>query len=155
MPVFQISLSVPHFSRINHSSQNRPAVPRMQAALCASSPSLVSVLNQKPPSAPNGRATKGTPPLPPSAHLPSPRPRSPTVTGHRTLSESPRVTYTLSNKSAFHPESYGCQTLNKSSRKQTKSRLLPALCPGPDLPNNREFRNTSRHYKSLSSMRSQ
>lgn len=98
---------------------------------------------RSPPATPTPRQMAGPPrgphPATLSAHLPSPRPRSPIVTGHRALSESPRVADTLSNESAFHPEPYLCQTLNKSSRKQTKSKLLPALCPGPDLPKNREF----------------
>lgn len=51
MLVFQVSLPVPHFSRINHSYQNCPVVPLMPSVLCVSFLSLVSVLNQQPPSA--------------------------------------------------------------------------------------------------------
>lgn len=57
-----------------------------------------------------------------------------------TLSKSLLI-LTLSIKGRSDPESYLSNTkLNKSSRNQDKSRLPPALCQGPDLPSNREFK---------------
>lgn len=140
MLMFQILLPIPYYlSRINHSYQNFPMIPLIQLALLASHPCKYSqpmdCHHHEWQSHPRNAHTPAI--LCPHPSLLSSHHRRQSTAQHFLKAPDFHTFYRgqLSSRILFVSNT----KFNKSTRKQAKSRLIPALCHQPDLPTNRAF----------------